>query len=253
VPCLSGALVAAHRGALGGPVVEVEDLPAPALAGLFRAARHTDAIVAVAVSAAVRTRAPDAARAAVDAIARAARDAQMDRPVVMVARAVPADVDAQQALYRDLDAGFTSFEVADAAFGGAGAALATLCEPLLEHELGVEVEITHGSGVDAGLSLSSIDDALSAVGLHLAAVRGARADDELAGALLVTDGTEAVVRVPHRLVVTPRIEQAYARVDPADHARIEHRTFDAAEALLEQIGARGVASRFLDALARGAG
>src|SRR5687768_18024384 len=69
---LSGALLARHGAALQGNVVEVTWSGRAVLAGVLRAVRHVDGIVAVSVPALVRSSSPKASRAAVGEILAAA-------------------------------------------------------------------------------------------------------------------------------------------------------------------------------------
>ncbi len=245
---MSGALMSLHGASLGGPVVELERLTYPALVGALRAARRADACVAVCVPPDARNYAPTASRASVEAIVRAARESHFDRPLAIVSRAAAVPIErVAEGFYRDLDAGFTSFGVGAQMFLGDVNLLADVCAPLLEQELGLELELGLDEDAQRGLMLAALDDMLGKVGLVLAAVRGASPDDELAGALLVS---RVKVAVPHRLVLSDKVTAATDRIDPNDLMRQEACAFEIMEDALQQCGAVGVASRLLDALAQ---
>lgn len=284
-PLLSGALVARHREALGGPVVEVgwpklaadaaaSIAPMPTMAGafltgVFRAVRHADAVVAVSVPFDARGRSPGAPRQIVDDVLAAADAALLDRPLILVARAAPlppgASVDRlSEGLYRDLEAGFTAMAFAPAVLGaaleGGGSgdleALVRLTAPLVEQDLGLELELEASAAagaptLDTGLLLARVEDA----GLALSAVRGAGADDELGGALLVVDRSAAPALpagVAARVVLDERLWPALTRaVSTGDAERVEATAWLETAELLGETGAAGTASRLLDALASG--
>ncbi len=262
---LSGALVARHSASLAGAVVEVTWGGRAALTGVLRAARHEDVIVAVGVPAFARTAEPQAPRAIVDEILNAADAALFDRPLIVVARAIPlapgASVDRlSEGLYRDLDAGFTSMGFSPAAFQGDIDELVRVTAPLVEQDLGLELELDATAGAsqaaDAALVLARVDDA----GLSLSAVRGANVGDELAGALLVVDAANAsgslaptaaiAAGVPLRIVIDGALGSV-ARVleRGGDDERVEAAAYMAATDVIAQLGAKGAASRLLDALA----
>lgn len=255
---LSGALVARHAAALGGPIVEVTWAGRAALTGVLRAARHADLIVAVGVPALVRTSGPHASRVVVDEILGAADQALFDRPLITVARALPLPHGASverlsEQLYRDVDAGFTALAFSPAAFQGDVAALGKVTAPLAEQDLGLEVELD--GTADAALVLARIDDA----GLSLTAVRGANPGDELGGALLIVDAARALgslapfsVGAPGlRIVLDERVQKSCARIAGGDDERMEAAAFMASAELLELLAAKGTAGRLLDVLAQG--
>jgi hypothetical protein len=260
---LSGALVARHAGALAGVVVEVTWAGRAALAGTLRAARHEDAIVAVSVPAFARSAEPQAPRAIVDDILRAADAALFDRPLVIVARAMPLAPGASverlsEGLYRDLEAGFTSVGFSPAAFQGDVDELVRVTAPLVEQDLGLELEMDAGAGAgaDAALVLARVDDA----GLSLSAVRGANAGDEMAGALLVVDVAQATgslaptaataAGVPMRVVIDGAMGSVLRVLERGgDDERVEAAAYMAAADALVQLGVKGTATRLLDALA----
>lgn len=269
VALLSGALVARHAGALRGPVLEVGWPRFPAdvdgtmaralLTGVLRAVRYADAIVAVSVPPEVRAASPAAPRAVVSTVLEAAELARFDRPVVMVARAAPLPPGAaverlSDGLYRDLEAGFTAMAFAPAALGSGGAsdldALVRLTAPLAEQDLGLELELDGGAS-NVALLLARIEDA----GLALSAVRGAFAEDELAGALLVVDPAtvpELPAGTPCRIVLDERLGRAVARAAATgDGERVEAAAWLEMEALVGDVGAAGTATRLLDVLAQG--
>lgn len=258
---LSGALVARHGAALAGPVVELTWPGRAALTGFLRAARHEDLVVAVGVPAFARNAGPQAPRAIVDEIMNAADSALFDRPLVVVARAMPLSPGASverlsEGLYRDLEAGFTSMAFSPAAFQGDVDELVRVTAPLVEQDLGLELELEgdHG-GADAALILARVDDA----GLSLSAVRGANAGDELAGALLVVDSVRATgslaptaagaAGVSMRVVLDDALARTLERAASYDDERLEAALYMAAEEALARVGAKGTATRLLDALA----
>jgi len=247
---LSGALLARHRA---GVVVEVGFCGRAALAGALRAARHADAIVAVSVPWALREKSPQAPAQLIDEILAATADAHSDRPIVVVARAQPlppgASVDRlSEGLHRDVEAGYTAISFSPAALQGDVDALVRVTAPIVEQDLGIEVELGDGGG-DAALVLARIDDA----GLSLSAVRGAGPDDELAGAFLVVDAEDSLVGraadAPVRVVLDGRLSRALARAGD-DAERREAAAWIEVSSALSDLGAGGAASRLLDALAQ---
>jgi len=184
---LSTSLYAELADALASPVVEVSFSSSTLLDGVFRAARHADAPVVVALSALE----PGAAglREEVRAVLECASDCGFDRPLSLVVRASPlTSVDdgelerAAERVLAILDVGATAFAfrpmdvVQDRALRFTRAV-----RPLLEWGLGIEVEL-FGTRDDA-LFMSELDE----IGVPLAALRGASVDDELCGARLVVD------------------------------------------------------------------
>jgi hypothetical protein len=251
---MSGAVVAKHTPPAGPFSVEIgwgEGVERAALTGILRAARHADAIVHVAVPAPTRSASPQAPRQVVEEILRAADGAHFDRPLVIVARAQPlppgAPIDRlSDGLYRDLEAGFTSFGFSPAALSGDVDALVAITTPLIEQDLGLEVELD--GSADAALVLARIDDAA----LTLTAVRGATAMDELGGAVLIVPESERrqAAGVPLRLTLDAPLRRVLRGVDPADTLRAEARAWNEAVAALERAGAAGGAGHLLDVLAR---
>lgn len=263
VALLSNALVARHSAALAGPIVEVTWAGRAALAGVLRAARHEDLIVAVGVPAYARTAGPQAPRTIVDEIMSAADAALFDRPLVIVARAMPLAAGTSldrlsEGLHRDLEAGFTSVGFSSAAFQRDLDELVRVTAPLVEQDLGLELELdVTAAGATAGTSpapqalvLARVDDA----GLSLSAVRGANAGDELGGAFLIVDVKDAVgslapssAGVPMRVV----LDRALARIleRGGDDERVEAAAYMATADAVAQLGAKGTATRLLDALA----
>ena len=250
---LSGALVARHAGALGGPIIEVTWSGRAALTGVLRAARHADLIVAVGVPALVRTAGPHAPRVVIDEILGAVDAALFDRPFITVARAMPlphgASVERlREHLYRDVDAGFTAIAFSPAALQSDIEELVRVTAPLVEQELGLEVELD--GTADAALVLARIDDA----GLSLSAVRGAEPGDELGGALLVVDASRALGSLAGtgalRVLLDDRLQPSLARISPGDDERMEAAAFMATSELLEALTAKGTAGKLLDALAQ---
>lgn len=257
---LSGALVARNAPSLAGPVIEVTWPGRAALSGILRAARHDDLVVAVSVPAAVRAGGPQASRAVVDEILAAADVALFDRPLILVARAMPLAKGASverlsEGLYRDLEAGFTSMAFSSAAFQGDVDELVRVTAPLVEQELGLELELNDGEPggdeADPALLLARVDDA----GLSLAAVRGARHGDELGAALLVIPSAQATgslapakAATPLRIVLDDALARSLAR-GSGDDERLEASLFMDTAEICAKLGARGTSTRLLDALA----
>ncbi len=246
---VSGALLARHRP---GVVVEATWAGRAALTGVLRAARHADAVVAVSVPSATRSVSPSAPAHIVDEILSAVDAALYDRPLVIVARAQPlppgASVDRlSEGLYRDVEAGYTAIAFSPTALQGDVEALVRVTAPLVEQDLGLEVELD--GSADAALILARIDDA----GLSLSAVRGAAPYDELGGALLVVDVDDTVAARPEdaalRVVIDRRLERVLQR-NAGDDERIEAAAWLEAGAQLAAVGAAGASSRLLDALAQ---
>ena len=255
---LSGALLARHGNALHGPMVEVGWRGRAPLAGVLRAVRHADAACAVGVPAELRAQSPKASAGIVDEILAAADTALYDRPLVIVARAQPlpsgASIDRlSEGLHHDLEAGFTSMAFLPAALAGDVDALVRVTAPLVEQDLGLEVELD--GTADAALVLARIDDA----GLSLAAVRGAELHDELGGALLVVDMERRPTAAPAaagpgavlRIVVDGRLERALKRVPADDTERAEAAAYLEMTEVLAELHAGGTSSRLLDALVQG--
>jgi hypothetical protein len=259
IALVSGALVARHNP---GTVVEVSFplLHNAALTGVLRAARHADAIVCVSVPAKAREESPAAPARIVDEILACANAALYDRPLVIAARAGSAASHSPgsshgsspllDAVFRDVSAGFTSIGFMPAALAGDVDELRRVTAPIVEQDLGVEVDLD--GTTDPALVLARLDD----VGLSLAAVRGADPMDELAGAYLVVDAiAQPTLRpgeksgAPLRASIDGPLAKALERVPAGDAERAEATAWLCAGAVLEAAGAHGASTRLLDALA----
>ena len=260
-PVLSGALVAQRAGALDGPVLELDWPGRAVLTGVFRAAHHEDAVIAVDVDASLRRSRPEGGRI-VDEIFAAAEDARLDQPIILVARAAPwvrgePPAAARDALFRDLDAGFTSICFLASAVAADVDAVAALATVALELDIGVELEVDVQD--DGARAMALLDDA----GIPLSAVRGRRDPMTIIGPMPVVQLEELTdSSTGERILIDRIIERAYRRAGPSMDVVTARGLLDEATALRVEafaygevgeacaaLGARGTSGRLLEALA----
>lgn len=184
---LSTSLHAELAESLVAPVVEMSFSSSTLMDGVFRAARHADAPVVVALS--PLEPGGQGLRDEVRAVLECASDCGFDRPLSLLVRASAlTSVDdgelerAAERVLAVLDVGATAFAFRPMDVAQDRALRFTRAiRPLLEWGLGVEVEL-FGARDDA-LFMSELDE----IGVPVAAVRGAGADDELCGGRVVVD------------------------------------------------------------------
>lgn len=283
VPVLSGAVVAEVAGDMQGPMLEVTFPGAAALAGLLRAVRFCDAVLAV------RAPPPGADGMSQDAVAaeviRCAAQADFDRPLVLVAGAPDLNslddsgIDrAAEAQYDLIHAGFTSIAFAPGAIAVDPVERVTqAAAPLVE--LGLGVELDFGPNAPTAALLAEFEE----TGLPIAAVRGSRPGDPLCGGLPVFNPLRDALNLdePSRVLLDPFLLKAVVRALPGEEAehmledaaddigdalfrhgafldsldartsiRLEAMTYGTIVTACERLGAAGVASDLLDGLAR---
>lgn len=239
---LSGQLLARHAARLEAPILEITAKKAAALVGYLRACKHEDAIAVVAVDAAVRQRSPRAPALCRDGVLAAAAQAGFDGALVLVARAVVGDGDAddirlRERIARDVEAGYTAVGVAARNLGDADE-WARVAPLFAELDLGLELEITPDD--DAALLLAQLED----LRLPISAVRGADALDEIGAAALVVDVRALTKELPLAL----RVNIDAMINDEGDDDAVEARAWMATTRALSKLQARETATRLDDVL-----
>jgi hypothetical protein len=245
VPIISGAVLAEFSRSIGGPVLEATWAGAPVMRGVLRAARHADAILAVSLPPSREGETADRARPA--RVAELAADVAFDRPLVLVARAPHLSAVDDGGIERmaehvmaEVQHGFTAigFRPQDIDLDRAER-MTRAADGLVEMGIGIELELDGSS--DAGLILAELEQE----GLPLAAVRGCRASEDLAGGFVVVNPlTDTIPEdAPCRVVIDGFVLKALIRaLSEAEAAPVLERAADDLE------GALGWAATFIDEL-----
>lgn len=287
LPLLSSNLAAGCAAALSGPVVEVTWPGTSALLGCLRAARRARVALALVIPDAFLVEDPGARPRIMRAVVALAEEARYDEPLFVIRRLrgqrarAPEDVERLQgAISAEVDAGFPSIALRPAELELTELKeLTSVLAPFAEAGIAFELEFEGRDG--AGLILATLDDA----GMRFAAVRGASAEDELGGALLVVDPLEDHVpddipcRVSLDAFVVKGISRAVsaeardlllravrrqgasgalagsldtlAEIDDSERARVEALVYAEVSDAITALGAEGVGDELVDALLEG--
>lgn len=219
VPLLSSELAAICAPRLSGPVVELSWPGTSALIGALRAARRANAALALVMPDIFAVEDPGARLRIARAVLALAEEARFDRPLFLVRQLrgqsarTPEEVERLKgALAAEVEAGFPSIALRPGELGLDDLAeLGPLIAPFALEGVGFELELEGRH--EAALALASLDEA----GVRFAAVRGASADDELGGALLVVDPFQGRMPsgVPCRVSLDAFVVKGIARALPS--------------------------------------
>lgn len=218
VPLLSSELAAISAPRLSGPIVELTWPGTSALLGALRAARRANAALTLVLPDIFAVDDPSARLRIARAVVALADEAHFDRPLFLVRQLrgqsarTPDDVERlRSAIFAEVEAGFPSIALRPVELGVLDLAeLGPILAPFTLEGVGFEIELAGHH--EAALVLPSLEDA----GVRFAAVRGASADDELAGALLVVDPLAGPVPadLPCRVSLDAFVVKGIARALP---------------------------------------